>query len=99
MITGPDERTAGDLRKAHLPSGADTDIVSISTNGFPVSNGEDFLSLLKALATSGPDVPKLTPPETFLASHPVTAKAVSIPQPIPASYATEPFFGVNAFNH
>ncbi len=95
--THPSYRTRGMAIKFHLPSGADTDIVSISTNGFPVSNGEDFLSLLKALATSGPDAPKPTPLETFLASHPVTAKAVSIPQPIPASYATQPFFGVNAF--
>jgi catalase len=95
--THPSYRTRGMAIKFHLPSGADTDIVAISTNGFPVSNGEDFLSLLKALAASGPNAPKPTPLETFLASHPVTAKALSVPQPIPESYATQPFFGVNAF--
>jgi catalase len=95
--THPSYRTRGMAIKFHLPDGKDTDIVAISTNGFPVSNGEDFLSLLKALATSGPDAPKPTPLETFLAVHPVTAKAISVPQPIPASYATQPFFGVNAF--
>lgn len=95
--THPSYRTRGMAIKFHLPNGSDTDIVAISTNGFPVSNGEDFLSLLKAIATSGPDTPKPTPLETFLAAHPVTAKAVSIPQPIPASYATQPYFGVNAF--
>jgi catalase len=95
--THPSYRTRGMAIKFHLPTGADTDIVSISDNGFPVSNGEDFLALLKALQTSGPDTPKPTPLETFLAAHPVTAKAVSKPQPIPASYATEHFFGVNAF--
>jgi catalase len=90
-------RTRGMAIKFHLPTGKDTDIVAISTNGFPVSNGEDFLALLKAIAGSGPNTPKPTPLETFLAGHPVTAKAVSIPQPIPASYATQPYFGVNAF--
>ena len=90
-------RTRGMAIKFHLPDGKDTDIVSISTNGFPVSNGEDFLALLQAIAASGPDAAKPTALESFLATHPVTAKAVSIPQPIPASYATQPFFGVNAF--
>lgn len=95
--THPSYRTRGMAIKFHLPSGSDTDIVAISTNGFPVSNGEDFLALLKAISASGPGAPKPTPLETFLAAHPVTAKAVSVPQPIPASYATQAYFGVNAF--
>jgi catalase len=93
----PSYRTRGMAIKFHLAGGKDTDIVAISTNGFPVSNGEDFLSLLKAIAASGPDAPKPTPIETFLGSHPAAAKAVATPQPIPASYATLPYFGVNAF--
>ena len=95
--THPSMRTRGMAIKFRLPGGGITDIVSISTNGFPVSNGEDFLGLLKALAATGPNSPKPTPLETFLGSHPTAAKALSAPQPIPASYATQPYFGVNAF--
>jgi catalase len=93
----PSYRTRGMAIKFQLPAGGNTDIVAISTNGFPVSNGEDFLALLKAIAGSGPNAPKPTPIETFLGSHPAAAKAVATPQPIPASYATQPYFGVNAF--
>jgi catalase len=95
--THPSYRTRGMAVKFQLPSGKFTDIVCISTNGFPVSNGEDFLSLLKAIAATTPNSPKPTPIESFLATHPAAAKAVATPQPIPESYATQPFFGVNAF--
>ena len=95
--THPSMRTRGMAIKFHLPGGAITDIVSISTNGFPVSNGADFLALIKALGETKPDSPHPTPIEAFLSTHPAAAKAVSVPQPIPASYATVPFYGVNAF--
>jgi len=95
--THPSGLTRGMAIKFQLPGGGATDIVSISTNGFPVSNGEDFLSLLKALAASGPTAPHPTALESFLGTHPATAKALSVPQRVPASYATLPYFGVNAF--
>jgi catalase len=95
--THPSYRTRGMAVKFQLPDGKVTDIVCISTNGFPVSNGADFLGLLQAIAATKPDSPKPTPIETFLGSHPAAAKAVAMPQPIPESYATQPFFGVNAF--
>jgi catalase len=95
--THPSYRTRGMAVKFKLPDGKVTDIVCISTNGFPVSNGADFLGLLQAIAATKPDSPKPTPIETFLGSHPAAAKAVATPQPIPESYATQPFFGVNAF--
>jgi len=95
--THPSYRTRGMAVKFKLPDGKATDIVCISTNGFPVSNGADFLGLLQAIAATKPDSPKPTPIETFLGSHPAAAKAVATPQPIPESYATQPFFGVNAF--
>ncbi len=49
-----------------LEDGSFTDIVSISTNGFPAAKPEDFLGLLNAVAASGPDVAKPTPVEQFL---------------------------------
>ena len=82
--------------KFQLPDGKFTDIVCISTNGFPVSNGEDFLALLKAIATTTPDSPKPTPIETFLGSHPAALAFVQAPKPAPASFARETYYGVTA---
>lgn len=80
-----------------LPDGGSTDIVAISVNSFPTATPEEFLGLLNAVAESGPDVPSPTPIETFLATHPAAMKFVSTPKPVPVSFATQPFFGVNAF--
>jgi catalase len=80
-----------------LPKGAYTDIVSISVNGFPAATPEDFLGLLNAVASSGPDVPKPSPVEQFLGTHPAALKFVTTPKPAPVSFATLPFYGVNAF--
>ena len=81
----------------HLPEGGSTDIVSNAFNGFAVATAEDFLALLQAVAASGPDAPKPTPIEKFLATHPKAMKVVTAPKPTPVSFATEPYFGVNAF--
>jgi catalase len=62
-----------------------------------VATGEDFLALLQAVGASGPDVPKPTPVEKFLATHPATVAFVTAPKPVAVSYGTQPFFGVNAF--
>jgi catalase len=83
--------------KFDLPGGGDTDIVAISLKGFPVATGEEFLEFLQAAGASGPNAPKPTPVEQFLASHPNSAKIVAIPQPMPVSYGTLPYYGLNAF--
>jgi catalase len=80
-----------------LPGGAFTDIVSMSHNGFVVGTGDDFLAFLKAIAASGPDAPHPTPIEVFLTSHPRAAKFVGETQVRPKSYATQAYFGNNAF--
>ncbi|MGZ8271160.1 MAG: catalase family peroxidase [Methylophilus sp.] len=80
-----------------LADGAYTDIVSISTNGFPAAKPEDFLGLLNAVAASGPDAAKPTPIEQFLQTHPAALAFVQMPKPAPVSFATEAFYGVNAF--
>jgi len=82
--------------KFRLMDGGENDIVAISANGFPVSTGEEFLALLQAAGTSGPNAPKPTPIETFLSSHPAAAAFVTAPKPVAVSYGTQPFFGVNA---
>jgi catalase len=83
--------------KFHLPGGVDTDIVAHSYDGFPVRTAEEFLVFVRALATSGPGVPSPTPLANFLVSHPQAKKFVEAPKPAPASFATESYYGVNAF--
>jgi catalase len=83
--------------KFRLPDGSEQDMVCISANGFPVATGEDFLALLQAVGASGPDVPKPTPVEEFLSTHPAALAFVTTPRPVAVSYGTQPFFGVNAF--
>ncbi len=77
--------------KFQLPGGIDTDIVAQSYDGFPVRTAEEFLVFVRALATSGP------PLADFLASHPQAKRFAEAPKPVPASFATESYYGVNAF--
>ena len=93
----PNASPHGIAIRFQLPEGALTDIVSISYNGFPVSTPEDFLLFLNSVAATRPDSPKPTPVEQFLGTHPAALKFVSTPKPAPVSFATLPFFGVNAF--
>lgn len=80
-----------------LPDGTATDIVSISVNGFPAATPEDFLGLLNAVRDSQGSTTKPSPVEQFLGTHPAALKFVTTPKPAPVSLATQPFFGVNAF--
>ncbi len=76
-----------------------TDIITHSTPFFPVNTGEGFLELLGALgASAAPDAPKNPSPiEAFLGSHPAALAFVTAPKPAPVSFATEKYFGVNAY--
>jgi catalase len=80
-----------------LPGGGETDIVSLSHNGFIVGTGEDFLALQKAIVATDPSKPHPWPIEVFLGSHPLALKFVQEIQAIPASFATQAFFSNNAF--
>jgi catalase len=82
--------------KFHLQGGT-TDIVANAFNGFAVATAEDFLAMLRAVAETTPESAKPTPIEKFLNTHPKALKVVSAPKPTPVSFATEPYFGVNAF--
>jgi catalase len=93
----PDAGPRGMAVRFHLPGGGITDIVTNAFNGFAVANGEDFLAFLRAVAETKSGAAKPTPLEKFLASHPKAMKVVKAPKPTPASFATEPYFGVNAF--
>jgi catalase len=73
-----------------------TDIIGVSTDGFPVRTPEEFLEFLQAVPQSGPSAPKPTPIEVFLGKRPGALKYVMTPKPIPTSFAREAFFTVTA---
>jgi len=81
----------------HLKDPSTTDIVAHSYNGFPARDAEEFLSFLRALASSGLGVPKPTPLDTFLAGHPAARLFAEAPKPAPRSFATEAYYAVDAF--
>ncbi|KAF1934178.1 catalase domain-containing protein [Didymella exigua CBS 183.55] len=70
-----------------------TDIVAHSTKFFPTRTGAEFLEFLQA--AGGPNAEKAVP--EFLGRHPETARFLQDPKPSPVSFATEKYFGVNAF--
>jgi catalase len=102
----PDNDANADPRglaiRFHLAEHSHTDIVSHSTDGFPARTGEEFLELLKALATSDLSKPSdsanPSPIEKFLGSHPAALAFVQTPKPAPASFARESFFAITAYH-
>ena len=83
--------------KFKLPDGRSTDIVAHSFNGFPSANADQFRELLLALAASGPDAAKPTQLDAYLGEHPIAKAFLTTKQPTPVSYASLPYYGVNAF--
>jgi len=82
--------------KFHAADGTDVDAVTNSLPFFPVATGEEFLELLQALAASGPDAPKPTKADEFIAAHPTVPKAFGAVA-TPSSFARETYHGVDAF--
>ncbi len=66
-------------------------------NGFPARTANEFAEFLEAVGASGPGAVEPKPIATFLANHPVAMEFVQTPKPIPQSFITESFFGVNAY--
>ena len=82
--------------KFHSSATETVDVVTNSLAFFPVATGEEFLELLQVLSVSGPDAPKPTKAEQFIATHPSVPKAVASVQ-TPTSFALETYNGVDAF--
>lgn len=80
----------------YLAEHVHTDIVSHATNGFPTRTGEEFLEFLEAATASASSRESPSPIERFLGAHPAALRFVQTPKPIPASFATEQYFGVTA---
>jgi catalase len=89
----PESNPRGLAVQFRLPDGSSTDLLAHSINGFPGRTVDDFSDFLEAIAPGGPG------PEGYLADHPAAAKFVGAIQThgIPASYATLPYYVVNAF--
>jgi catalase len=83
--------------KFKLPDGSDSDIVSHSFNGFPVATAEEFVTLLRAIAASGPKAEKPTALDKYFGDHPIAKTFLTTQKPGPVSFATLPYFGVNSF--
>jgi catalase len=81
----------------HLAEHVHTDIIAHSYNGFPARTGEEVLAFFRAIAASWPGVPAPTPIAAFLATHPAAKAFVEAPKPIPASFARQAYFAINAF--
>ena len=93
----PDATPKGMAVKFYQKDGSETDMAMISSKNFPTATVADFRDLLLALAGSPKDAPKPTKIETFLGSHPATLAWIKGLPAIPASFANESFYGLNAF--
>lgn len=95
--TDPYANPRGIALRFHLPAvdgrRRHTDIIAHSTRYFPTRTGAEFLEFLKA--AGGPNAGETVP--EFLGRHPETARFLQDPKPSPESFATEKYFGVNAF--
>jgi catalase len=92
----PNANPHGMAVKFRLPDGSDTDLVINSLRFFPVATPAEFRDLLLTVAASKPDSPKPTKLDDFVAKHPAVAQANATVQ-TPESFATERYFGINAF--
>jgi catalase len=72
-------------------------VIGHSTPHFPVRTGQEFAEFLKAIGSSGPDVPSPKPIEKFLDTHPAALAFVQAPKPFPKSLSTETYFGLSAY--
>src|SRR5271170_6882221 len=93
----PNANPRGCAIRFNLAEHVHTDIVSHSTDGFPVRTGAEFLEFLKALASSDLSNIPASPFGAFLGSHPAALAFVQAPKPAPVSFATETYFGVTAY--
>ena len=97
LADGADAANPHGMAIRFRPEGATyVDVVIVSLPYFPVATGEEFVQLLQAASESGPDAPKPTKIEQFIATHPAAAKAGADVR-TPTSFARETYNGVDAF--
>jgi catalase len=91
----PDNDANADPRgmaiRFNLAEHVHTDIVAHSANGFPATDGAEFLEFLRAVTQE--DKAKV---QEFVGSHPKALAFVQSITPMPASFAKERYFGLTA---
>lgn len=82
-----------------LPGGGTTDIVAQSTMGFVARTPEEFLNFLHAAMADAKAGGSQEQIKAFLATHPRSSGFVErlTSESVPTSYATIPYYAVNAF--
>src|ERR1700728_2651656 len=93
----PEATPRGLAIRFNLAEHVHTDIVSHSTDGFPVRDGYQFLEFLRVAAASGPDAPTRKRVEIFLGSPPAALRFVKARKPFPSSLARQTYFAVTAY--
>jgi len=93
----PNANPRGFAVRFHLGERVHTDIVGHSTDGFPTRTGQEFLELLRALASSPDPSAANGPIKAFLGSHPKALAFIQTPKPAPSSFAREAYFSVVAY--
>ncbi len=93
----PNSNPKGMAVRFKLPDGGGADVIGNGQNGFPAGTPADFVGFLGGVLASGPDSPKPTALDKFLATHPNTVRFLSIPNPQPASFATYAYYSNNSF--
>ena len=93
----PDATPKGMAVKFYMADGSEADMVMISSKLFPSHTVGDFRDLLLAIAASPPTAPHPTAIESYLGSHPAALAYVKALPAIPVSFATETFYGLNAY--
>lgn len=88
----PGTNPVGIAIKFRLPGGIDTDLLGHAYDGFPGGTAEEFLGYLQAVGSG--DAARR---DAFLAEHVAAKLFFDAPKPTPVSYATTPYYGVNAF--
>lgn len=79
----------------HLGENDHTDLILQNSPFFPAKTMDEFLGFFQALLGSSPPGSGL---KAFLGSHPGALAAVTQPKHFPASFRTENYFSINAFN-
>ncbi len=93
----PQASPRGCAIRFHLAEHSHTDIIGHSVDAFPVRTAEELIEFFMTLPLSGPDAPKPTPLEKFLAAHPAAGSFLQAPKPMPVSFAKEAFYSVSAY--
>ena len=97
----PNAAPRGMAIRFFLAEHSHTDIVSHSIDAFPVHTGEEFLELLKAVATSDPSTPSdpnhPKPIERYVATHPAALAFVQASKQTPSSFARLTYYAITSF--